>query len=224
MVANYRTLKEIVFDALREAILHGKYQPGQHLVADDLARELGVSRMPVREALHRLEVTGLVSITPHRGAVINELSESEIIEIYHIRAVLEGLAARLAVVNLLPADHQQLTMILVEMAQMAHAGKVDAMLNLNQAFHRVIWTAARAPRLQALLENLYDASQRFRNISLLLPGRLEQITEEHQRIADALRAGDHVNAERYSNEHYETTAQRLLKSIEQKNKPESDLA
>jgi len=97
----YKTMQEIVYDTIREAIQIGRYAPGQRLIADELAQELGTSRMPVREALRRLEVAGLVSITPHRGAVVSELSEQEIVEIYHIRAVLEGLAARLAA-SLLP--------------------------------------------------------------------------------------------------------------------------
>ena len=102
MATAYRTMKEIAYEAIREAILSGRFLPGQRLVADELAQEFGTSRMPIREALQRLENAGLVSITPHRGAVVSELSEQEIVEIYHIRAVLEGLAARLAAPHLAP--------------------------------------------------------------------------------------------------------------------------
>ena len=136
MAETYRTMQEIVYDAIRDAILSGHYLPGQRLVADELARELGVSRMPVREALQRLQVAGLIAITRHKGAVVSEL-----------------------------------------------------------------------------MENLYDASQRLRNISVLIPGRLDQITQEHRLIAEALARGDAPVAEQHANEHHEGTARRLLNSL-----------
>jgi DNA-binding GntR family transcriptional regulator len=208
-------MQEIAFESIREAILSGRYAPGERLLADDLARELGTSRMPVREALQRLEVAGLVSITPHRGAVVNELSKEDIVEIYHIRAVLEGLAARMAVPHLGSGDYERLNALIEEMAAAAAAGPdPELVLRVNRDFHEIIWQAARAPRLHELLQNLYIASQRFRNISILLPGRLPQIVDEHRRIAQALAAGDPAAAERFANAHHENTAQRLLMELE----------
>jgi DNA-binding GntR family transcriptional regulator len=213
MAVGYRTMQEIAYDTIRDAILSGRYSAGKRLVADEIARELGVSRMPVREALHRLEVAGLVTLTPHRGAVVSQLSEREIIEIYHIRAVLDGLAARLAAPNLSPTDHRRMRALLDDMDAAVKAQDLRTVLNANRKFHTVIWKAADAPRLQELLENLYDASQRFRHMSVLIPGRLNQITEEHRRIVTALARGDASAAERHANEHHEGTARRLLKSI-----------
>jgi DNA-binding GntR family transcriptional regulator len=211
----YRTMRDITYDAIREAILSGRFLPGQRLVADELAQEFGTSRMPVREALQRLENAGLVSSTPHRGAVVNELSEQEIVEVYHIRAVLEGLAARLAAPYLGPADYERLNALIDEMAATSTtAPDLELLLCGNRDFHEIIWQAARAPRLHELLENLYDASRRFRNISILLSGRLEQIVQEHRRIVQALAAGDTAAAERFANEHHEITAQRLLDEVE----------
>lgn len=215
MPTTYRTMQEIAHESIREAILTGRYAPGQRLLPDDLARELGTSRMPVREALQRLEVAGLVTITPHRGAVVNELSKKDILEIYHIRAVLEGLAARLAAPHLTPKDYDRLNALIKDMASAASAGPdLDQVLRVNRDFHEIIWQGAHAPRLYELLQNLYIASQRFRNISLSLPGRLSQIVAEHRRIAHALAAGDPAAAERFSNEHHENTAKRLLVELE----------
>ena len=210
----YRTMPEIAYDTIRDAILSGRHAPGQRLVTEELAKELGVSRMPVREALHRLEVAGLITITPHKGAVVSELSEAEVAEIFHIRAVLEGLATRLATTQLTPVDHKRLSTLLEEMERAAGAHDPGKALVINRDFHTVIWKAARAPRLRELLENLYDACQRFRNLSVLLPGRLGQISQEHRRIARALAQGDAAAAERHANAHYEGTARRLLRSIE----------
>lgn len=219
MPEKYRTMQEIAYDAIRDGILAGRHAPGQRLIADELAKNLGVSRMPVREALHRLEVAGLVTITPHRGAVVSELSEAECIEIYHVRAVLDGLATRLATPNLTEADHDRLAALLAEMAAGVEAKDRQRVLNVNREFHLVIWSAARAPRLRDLLENLYDASQRFRNISVLIPGRLDQITHEHRLIAEALARGDAAAAEQYANEHHEGTARRLLAAMDGRREP-----
>ncbi len=216
MVSSYRTMQEIVYDTIRDAILSGRYPPGRRLIADDLAKDVGVSRMPVREALHRLEAAGLVAMTPHRGAVVSELSESEIVEIYHIRAVLDGLATRLAAHHLTGREHERLNAFLDKMEIAAKAKDLEKVLRVNRDFHRFIWHAAHAPRLHSLLENLYDASQRFRNISVLIPGRLDQITQEHRLIAQALARGDVATAEHYAIEHHEGTARRLLTSIEEK--------
>ena len=214
MPEKYRTMQEIAYEAIRDGILVGRHGPGQRLIADELARELGVSRMPVREALHRLEAAGLVTIAPHRGAMVSELSESECAEIYHIRAVLDGLATRLASPNLTQAHHARLARLLEEMEAAVAAQDLDRILRVNREFHTLIWAAARAPRLRELLENLYDASQRFRNISVLIPGRLDQITHEHRLIVEALARGDAAAAERFANEHHEGTARRLLASID----------
>jgi DNA-binding GntR family transcriptional regulator len=222
MPEKYRTMQEIAYDAIRDGILAGRHGPGQRLIADDLARELGVSRMPVREALHRLEVAGLVTITPHRGAVVSELSEHECVEIYHVRAVLDGLATRLAAPHLSGADHARLSALLVEMEAGVEAKDPQRVLSINREFHTLIWIAARAPRLRDLLENLYDASQRFRNISVLIPGRLDQITHEHRLIVEALARGDAAAAERYANEHHEGTARRLLAAIEGRREPSEE--
>ncbi len=221
MSTKYRTMQEIVTDTIRDAILEGRYQPGQRLVAEELAKDMGVSRMPVREALQRLEVTGLVSLMPHKGAVVNEFSKDEIIEIYHIRGVLDGLATRLAFSHLTPSSHTRLKEILKEMDRAVKAKDTDQILAVNRDFHAVIWQAANAPRLQALLQNLYDAGQRFRNVSLLLPGRLDQITQEHRLIAQALEQGDALAAERYAIDHHEGTAARLLTSIDEISKAPS---
>ena len=216
MPEKYRTMQEIAYDAIRDGILTGRHAPGQRLIADDLARELGVSRMPVREALHRLEVAGLVAITPHRGAVVSDLSENECVEIYHIRAVLEGLATRLATPHLSESDHARLAALLETMEAGVKTEDPERVLTVNREFHTLIWSAAGAPRLRELLENLYDTSQRLRNVSLLIPGRLEQITQEHRLIAEALARRDPVAAERHANEHYEGTARRLLSSIDKR--------
>jgi DNA-binding GntR family transcriptional regulator len=102
--------------------------------------------MPIREALHRLEVGGLVTMTPHRGAIVNEVSEDEIIEIYHIRAVLDGLATRLATPHLTQDDHERLRTIVGAMGAAVKAKDLERVLRINRGFHQIVWRAARADR------------------------------------------------------------------------------
>jgi DNA-binding GntR family transcriptional regulator len=132
--------------------------------------------------------------------------------------VLDGLATRLAAPNLRSTDHARLNEILSQMDAAVEAKDTDRLLAINRDFHEVIWQAAHAPRLQVLLQNLYDASQRFRNISLLLPGRIDQITQDHRLITQALAQNNVADAERFAIEHHEGTARRLLNTFERKKK------
>jgi DNA-binding GntR family transcriptional regulator len=212
-LSKYRTMKHLVYDELRRLIVNGEYAPGTRLVTESLAKQLGVSHTPIREALHQLEAEGLVKVNPHHGAEVTQLSNSEIIEIYHIRSALERLATRLGQPNLTPADYERLYALLDEMdAEVLNKG-LDRILVINHEFHKIIWESARSPHLYDLLENFYDASQRFRNASLTVPGRLNRISHEHRRIVQALQAGEVEMAARCAEEHYEGTAQYLLHSL-----------
>ena len=115
VATEYRTLQNIVTDNLRSAILSGQLGPGDRLQHDDIARQLGVSRMPVREALRVLHSEGLVELRPHRGAVVVDLRPEEVAEIFEIRAMLEARAAELAAPNVTHATIERMREILAEM-------------------------------------------------------------------------------------------------------------
>ena len=211
----YRTMQEIVYDAIKERILKGQYSPGARLITNDLAKELGVSRMPVREALQRLEAaTGLVTLIPHKGAVIDTASEDDIIEVFQMRMVLEGLAARLACPNMDSNQIDELTKLNEEIRKHGDEIGDEVFLNLNREFHHHIWNAAKAPRLVGTLATLYDASRRYRYISINIPGRFREVVREHRAIIAALREGDAAAAEKAVNEHYRKTLARLMRSQE----------
>lgn len=198
---------------IKERILKGEYSPGQRLITNDLAIELGVSRMPIREALQRLEAaTGLVTLIPHKGAIVNETSEEDLVEVFQIRVVLEGLAARLACPNMIGSQIDQLVKIHRKVIELEHTRDEQCFLELNLEFHANIWKAANAPRLVAMLRLLYDASRSYRYISLKLPGRFEEIVREHEEIIAALRQGDAGNVEKIVNKHYQQTLDWLMRS------------
>lgn len=209
----YRTMQKIVYGTIKERILKGQYSPGQRLIANDLATELGVSRMPIREALQRLEAaTGLVTLTPHKGAIVNETSEEDLVEVFLIRTVLEGLAARLACPNMKSSQIDKLVGINHKLSKLGHKGDEEDFLELNLEFHSHIWNAANSPRLIGMLRLLYDASRSYRYISIKLPGRLEEIVQEHEEIIAALRKGDAGNVEKVVNRHYQQTLEWLVRS------------
>lgn len=208
----YRTMQEIVYNTIKERILKGEYSPGLRLITNDLANEFGVSRMPVREALQRLDAaTGLVTLIPHKGAVVNSASQEDIIEVFQMREVLEGLAARLACRNMDGGQIDELARINAEINGHGHEIDEERFLELNQAFHSLIWKAANSPRLAAALKTLYDASRGYRFISINIPGRFKDVVREHRNIISALRKGDAGEAEESVNAHYRKTLEWLMR-------------
>jgi DNA-binding GntR family transcriptional regulator len=211
----YRTMTEIVADELRVKILNGDLIPGQRLVTADIADEMGVSRMPVRDALRYLESTGLVETIPHRGTIVKDLSEDEIVELYQMRAVLEGLAARLASKRVNEAQLRQLDSNISkhDLKALQNEG-YDEFTKLNRNFHGIIWVAAGSRRLENLLANLYDACSQYRNLSMLVPGRPDSIYKEHAAISEAIKCRNCDEAERLARTHYENTSLALIAAIE----------
>ncbi len=212
-IEDYRTMQDIVFTTLREEILAGRLRPGERLNSIRLARRLGVSRMPVREALGRLASAGLVEYVPHRGAFVKKLSIEEVIEIYYIRAALEGVAARLAARNLSRSEIARLVKLCGEMERRLTGGNDAEILDINQEFHCMIYRAAHSPRLEELIMQYYQHSSQYRTLGLDLPGRYDEILAEHRNIARALAARDPECAEVAAREHHLNTARRIARSV-----------
>jgi len=217
----FKAKQDYVYEQIYEAILSGRFEPGEHLVLEDLAEELGTSRTPLREAIRRLQTEGLVDITPHRGAIVADLSVQELIELYHIRAVLDGLAARLAAENLTDNNLVELQNILSETQQELDPLNPVDFDEFNRNFHEIIYQGAEAPLLYEMVVNLYIKTGRHRHLSLRSPGRTQQVLDEHHNILQALMARDPDLSERYAREHHENTAKVLVnlldKGLEVKN-------
>ena len=209
----YKTKQDYVYEQLYNAILSGRFKPGEHLVLEDLADEMGTSRTPLREAIRRLQTEGLVEFTPHRGAVVTELSVEELIELYHIRSVLDGLAARLAAENLSQKELARLEKITIQSEQKLDPQNPDGFEDFNRDFHEIIYRGANAPRLYEMIASLYAQARRHRHLSLLSPGRISQILVEHRNILNALIARDANAAELYAREHHDNTAKVLVQLV-----------
>jgi len=212
----YQTLQEIVYETIKERILSGEYPQGQRLITNDLATEFDVSRMPVREALTRLAAaTGLVTIIPRKGAVVNETSEDDLLEVFHIRVVLEGLAARLACPHITDEDIQQMEEINEEIKSLCGTETENSFQKLNLQFHSIIWKRANSPRLRDMLQTLYENSRSYRYISVKMPGRLSEIIQEHEEILEAMHRND-GSCEEVVKLHYRHTLEWLTKQKEDK--------
>ena len=210
---DYRTIQDLVFTTLRDEILSGELEPGERLNTSQLSERLGVSRTPIREALNRLTSIGLVENIPHRGAFVRKLSIEEIIEMYYIRAALEGIAARLAARNLTEEEIQQLLQYCDQMESHLSTGHYQKILDTNFEFHSIIYQAAQSPRLQNLILQYYRHSEQYRALGLELPGRYAEICQEHRNLALALAERDMEGAESNAREHHLNTARRIAKSV-----------
>lgn len=206
-----RTLRERVFEHLRDEILSGVLEPGAELHEVPVAAALGISRGPLREALGRLAAEGLVTITPRRGAVVTKLTSSEFIEAYQVREALESFAVRLAVPRLTEADRTRLHELADTMADHVRNEDVDAFFEANLRFHELFVRASGNRRLQLMHAQLIGQISRLMRRSHELRGGMEQSISEHRAILDAVDAGDAALAGKLLEEHIEVP-QRILDS------------
>jgi len=191
--ASYQPLSALVAEQVRSRIVTGVLAPGTRLVEAALAAELGVSRIPVREALHQLADEGFVRSTPRRGAVVAELSGDDARELYEVRAVLEGLAARLAAVHRGAADLEALGEVMARGRSAVERRAWPELAQLNSLFHERLAAASGNGHLAALARGYGEKlSWAF---SASAPGRAPAAWREHGGILAAVRAGDVERAE-----------------------------
>jgi DNA-binding GntR family transcriptional regulator len=184
------TAQEAVLAQLRRAIAGGRLRPGQQLVQDALAEQLGVSRVPLREALKILEGEGAVVYEPRRGYFVAELSLADLEEVYRIRDLLETEAVRVAVPRLGPDDLAALDAHAGECARAGRAADLDAMAEANRRLHFALIEASGMPRLARLARILWDATDVYRTVYYSEGLNRARVDEEHAAIAAAARAGD----------------------------------
>jgi DNA-binding GntR family transcriptional regulator len=205
-----RTLREQVIDHLREEILSSRLEPGTELSEVALARSLGISRGPLREALGQLTAEGLVTIVPRRGAVVTRLTRREFIDAYQVREALESLALKLAVPRLSAEERGELHRMCEAMEREAEAGNTGAFFEINREFHRLLVLASGNRKLEAVHAQLIAQMGRLMNKSAELRGGLEQSAAEHRAILAAIDDSDAVLAARLLEEHIEVPQRVLL--------------
>lgn len=195
------SLRSQVFSRVRQDILCGRYSQGEELTEAGLGAELGVSRTPVREALRQLELEGLVELIPNKGAFVTGITPKDVMDIYQIRARLEGLCARWAAENITDKelDDMEETMHLSEF----HAKKehYDKVFELDGRFHELMYEASHSRILAHELSDFHQYVQRVRRMSIKNRVRSQYTNEEHLRIFEALKQHDADLAEKLAHEH-----------------------
>lgn len=216
LVPNYErvpvTAEEEAYSYLLDAICKGQYRTGDRLIAEDIATDIGMSRMPVREAFRRLAAEGLVTLRPNRGAIVSGLNIEEMREVFEMRSALEGLAIRLAVPKLTERHLARLERQLDEMDD--YRDDSAEWVSRHRAFHEYLCSLAERPRLMRQINALYSVIEPHMRLWLQHVDKPMSARDEHSVILDALRTGDAREAERVIGEHIEGTVPSLLAFLE----------
>lgn len=214
---SYKPLRELVLEALREAIFNGVLQPRERLMEIQLAEELGVSRTPVREALRKLELEGFIVMVPRKGAYVADLSLKDIEDVFEIRIALEGLAASLSAERITDEELELMERLLAEKAEAINSLNMEKLVEVDTQFHETIYHASRNERLSSIISNLREQIQRYRTTSLAYPGRMQRSLEEHRSIVEAIQARDPVLAKQLVQDHIENAENTLLETLKKEN-------
>ncbi len=188
----HRTKEEYVYDTLRMAIMRCQLAPGQKLVLDNLSNELGVSPIPIRSALQRLEAEGLVNITPHTGTHVSELSPETVSEIFILLESLETAACTLAVSLATPGDYERLEQLVDQMAQALNQAASDRWYDLNNQFHLTIAQICKMKMLHRFTAHALDSRDRLRYFysEQFTSARMAKAHAEHCQMIEFLKEQD----------------------------------
>lgn len=197
------TESERVYEAITELIREKRFEAGQPLREAAIAAELEVSRTPVREALRRLASEGTVEITPNRGATLVNFSQEDIADIWSLRGLLEPHAARLAAERATPEHLERLNALYEEMQRMLEAGDLDAITDLNNAFHAEIVEAGGSRVLRDALALVQQKVLVRRTFGHYTPEQLVRSQQHHRDLVDAIARGNPVWAESIMRAHIE---------------------
>lgn len=214
---NYKPLREIVFETLREAIINATLKPGERLMEIQLAEEMGVSRTPVREAIRKLELEGFVVMVPRKGAYVAGISMKDIADVFEIRAAMEGLAAGLAAERITEEELEQLERILVKVGECVNNSDLEKLIEVDTEFHDTLFKASRNERLVQIVSNLREQIQRFRTASLATPGRMQFALQEHKNIVEAVSDRNVELAQSLAREHIENAENSMLDVLKEGN-------
>ena len=208
------SLESKVYEALEDAILGGELKAGEPLTELSLSEKLGVSRTPIRAALHRLDEEGLVELSPNKGAVVVGVNGDDLVDIYRIRMRLEGLASAMAAEKMTDEDKKALADT-VELSEF-YIRKNDAehIKELDTAFHSEIYKKSGSRMLCKILSDLHRSIKAYRKLSLSASGRLCESVKEHREILEAILRSDAKEAELLTYKHVENAMKSTLGAIE----------
>ena len=211
----YLPLRDVVFNTLRDAILHGELLPGERLMEITLANRLGVSRTPVREAIRKLELEGLVIMVPRKGAQVAQITEKDLNDVLEVRLGLEELAMQLSCERIDEAQQEQIRKAALEFEKLMESDDITALAQADVKFHELIYEATRNRRLIQIINNLREQMYRYRIEYLKDSTARRTLVKEHREIYEALKARDYRKANDCMRDHIENQQKAIIKSLHQ---------
>lgn len=208
------SLGQHVYDNLKQAILRGQMVPGSRLVESRLAIAFGISRTPVREAIHKLEREGLLDRTSAGGFFVKGLTREDIEETIGIRSVLESYAARLAAIQHQESELKPLDEKIEAYSRCLERGETDELLRINTEFHDLLYALSRSPRLIKMINDLRDLVFRFRQVILKVEELAKASNRDHQLMLKFIRKRDAEGAEKLVREHILRGQNAVLKAFD----------
>ena len=216
----YLPLRDVVFNTLRQAILRGELKPGERLMEIQLANKLGVSRTPIREALRKLELEGLVNMVPRKGAEVADITEKSLRDVLEVRKALEELSVQLACEKITEEEIEELKRVAERFKDTLNDQDVTKIAEADVAFHDVIYTATDNQKLILLLNNLREQMYRYRMEYLKDERTHKTLIEEHDAIRRALKKHDKVKAGAAIRVHIDNQKRSILESLTEKEEDE----
>ena len=212
-VNDYLPLRDVVFNTLRQAILRGEMEPGERLMEIQLADKLGVSRTPIREAIRKLELEGLVIMIPRKGAEVAHITEKDMRDVLEVRAALEELAATLACRNVTPERIEELKMANKRFEAAIISKDVVAIVDADVNFHDIIYAMTDNQRLIQIINNLREQMYRYRFEYIKDANMREDLRREHREITDAIIKGECERAKAAISIHIDNQEENILKNL-----------
>lgn len=209
----YLPLRDVVFNTLRRAILRGELKPGERLMEIQLANKLGVSRTPIREAIRKLELEGLVLMIPRKGAEVAEITEKNLRDVLEVRCALEELAVQLACDRIDRIKLKELHAAAEYFREILDSDDITAIGEADEAFHDVIFAATENERLIQLLNNLREQMYRYRIEYLKKKECHPQLLQEHAAIIKAIEDRDKGKATEITTQHIENQADTVVDTL-----------
>ena len=216
-IDEYLPLREVVFRALRNAIVQGEFQPGERLMVVTIANKLGVSRTPVREAIRMLELEGLVVMIPRKGAEVANITVKDLKDALEVRMAIEALSVRLACKRIDEKGKEELKQVCIAFREAINSKLVPAIVEADEVFHNTIYKLSLNPRLINIAQNLREQVYRYRVEYVKDFSYHDNLVTEHDQITNAILLGDADTAERVMNEHIYNQEQIVIKNVTNKN-------
>ena len=210
-----KSLREEVYQSLRKSILHGKLEPGQHLIEEQLADQAGISRTPVREAFHKLERDELVIRLPKGGFAVRKFIREDVEEIFGIRSALESYAVYFATLHITPDKIAILEKKMKESEDALEKGEEDKVVQLHTEFHDLLYKSCKSKKLIEMINTFRDYFYRYRSALLHVENAVSYSHRDHRQMLEAMKKKSPKLAERLVRRHLERGKELILKEIDE---------